>query len=152
MRHMIRGVVGGGMRFVSDREVCGRNQSEIDCVREGRDVGIIRRERRGVGGDINRTQGNKHNTAMHSTQGRGRKRRSRLPFLDVLREPLKAFEQALTRRSTAVGARNTRQKLGQMPDNMIRRTWGEHTMTCLASDAGPIFQSLQRVTWLRNAY
>lgn len=28
--------------------------------------------------------------------------------------------------------------------------WGEHTTTYLASDVDPIFQSLQRVTWLQE--
>ena len=30
----------------------------------------------------------------------------------------------------------------------MKRTWGERTTTYLASGAGPVSQSLQRVTWL----
>jgi hypothetical protein len=75
---------GHEARLAREGVVCGCSQSRIDWVREGRDVGIIKGKRRGVNGDINRTQVNKQNTAMHSTQGRGRKRRSLLSLLDVL--------------------------------------------------------------------
>lgn len=51
-------VVGGGHGARLARKGCceGCSQSRIDWGREGGDVGIIKRKRRGVGEDINRTQ------------------------------------------------------------------------------------------------
>ena len=98
-----------------DKMVIGEGH-EVRLAREGRCVqlqsiknrlgargkrrGYHKGERRGVEGDINRAQVNKHNTAMDSTQGRRRKRRSRLSLLNILREPLEAFEQTFARRGT----------------------------------------------------
>ena len=76
-------VTGGGGHEARLARGAAVNQEWIGCETEEA-LGIITRKRSGADGDVDRTRRNKHNMATRSTQGRLKKRRSLLPFLDIL--------------------------------------------------------------------
>lgn len=76
--------VGGGHDVRLAREGRCVWQSGIDWAREGRDVGIIERRRRGVDREINRTQVNKSQHSEALNPRTAKKRHLWLSLLHVL--------------------------------------------------------------------